>query len=429
MGRRTIPVLLVLLALVLALGAAPAAAVADCNGTSTGLIPLTDLGTAEYLGSQGGLYPGGSNEIPDGHRALGETLASQVAPRGPDGQYSADGKIVIISIGVSNTLAQFNGFTTVIEREGGVNPSVLIANTAQTGRALGQWAQQSSDQTWNRADQRIQELGGTPEQVQVAWMMLPPRTRGPRTLDQAEADLAPLVRVVQNAKERYPNLALMYVSSRMYGGYVPDADSEPNAYQHGFSVKWLIEQQIDGSSALNADSAAGSVVAPWLAWGPYLWADGLNPRSDGLIWECSDYANDGVHPGETTGAVKVGQMLYDHFMDDPTASWFDTDGSAEIPPPTDPPSTTSAPDLAEGAESTVPSNPEVAPDTARRQSDAASTDRVRRDDQSGASVQAEAARAGWPAATIVGVGLAGVVLGAIAGAAGTRLWFERSSRP
>ena len=29
-----------------------------------------------------------------------------------------------------------------------------------------------------------------------------------------------------------------------------------------------------------------------MAWGPYLWADGEVPRSDGLQWFCSDFASD-----------------------------------------------------------------------------------------------------------------------------------------
>ncbi len=423
--RRSISRVALLATLLVAVLASPlpAAAVADCSGTSTGLVPLTDLGTGEYEGAQGGLYPGGSNEIPADHLALGMSRAEQVVPRGPDGTPSPDGKIVFISIGVSNTLAQFNGLSEVVAAEGGMNPNVLIANTAQTGRALGNWALQSSDQTWNRAIRNIEELGGTAEQVQVAWMMLPPRTRGPRTLEIAESDLAQTIQVVQTAKERFPNLQLMYVSSRMYGGYVPDADSEPNAYLHGFSVKWLIEDQIEGLAALNADPAAGQVVAPWLAWGPYLWADGLNPRSDGLIWECSDFApSDGTHPFPETGAIKVGQLLYDHLIADPTATWFEAGEASDIPPPTEVAPTTITEDSV--AEAPATTTRQRASDDSNRRAATASTDRVRQNDRAEAAPETTSTE-GWPATTLIGVGLAGVVLGAIAGSAGTRLWADR----
>ena len=43
-------------------------------------------------------------------------------------------------------------------------------------------------------------------------------------------------------------------------------------------MKWLIEDQINGTSELNYDPNAGEVNAPWVAWGPYLWADGTTGR-------------------------------------------------------------------------------------------------------------------------------------------------------
>jgi hypothetical protein len=40
-------------------------------------------------------------------------------------------------------------------------------------------------------------------------------------------------------------------------------------------VKWLIADQIAGNPELNYDPAKGRVRAAWLAWGPYIWADGV----------------------------------------------------------------------------------------------------------------------------------------------------------
>ncbi len=42
--------------------------------------------------------------------------------------------------------------------------------------------------------------------------------------------------------------------------------------------------------------------------GPYRWADGLTPRADGLLWECTDFANDGTHP-PNAGVSKVADLL------------------------------------------------------------------------------------------------------------------------
>ena len=65
-----------------------------------------------------------------------------------------------------------------------------------------------------------------------------------------------------------------------------------------------------------------SHASPWLAWGPYLWANGTNKRDDGLFYERDDLGGDGTHPS-ATGARKVAKQLLEFFKTDATAkSWF-----------------------------------------------------------------------------------------------------------
>ncbi|MBX6313478.1 MAG: hypothetical protein IRY99_11265, partial [Isosphaeraceae bacterium] len=128
----------------------------------------------------------------------------------------------------------------------------------------------------------------------------------------------------QIAKERFPNLRIAYLSSRTYGGYASTPlNPEPYAYQSGFAVKWLIEKQIEGAPELNYDPERGPVKAPWLSWGPYLWADGVKPRADGLSYIRSDFAGDGTHPAPNGAREKVARLLLDFLKTDPTARpWF-----------------------------------------------------------------------------------------------------------
>jgi hypothetical protein len=154
----------------------------------------------------------------------------------------------------------------------------------------------------------------------------------------AEAYRDQLAVVVRNAMDLYPNLQVAYLSSREYGGYNTSGrpSPEPLAYENGFGVKWLIGDQIAGDMSLNPDARRGSVEAPWLAWGPYLWADGLNPRRDGLVWECGDFRSDGTHPS-SDGAAKVATSLIDFFTETQTAApWFsslaDPIGDVTLPP-------------------------------------------------------------------------------------------------
>jgi hypothetical protein len=125
-------------------------------------------------------------------------------------------------------------------------------------------------------------------------------------------------------RARFPHLKLAYLSSRIYGGYArTPLNPEPYAYESGFAVKWLIEQQLRGDLELNPNSARGPVEAPWLSWGPYLWANARKQPADGrLFYEESDFAEDGTHPSPS-GRRKVAEQLWKFFSTDPTTqTWF-----------------------------------------------------------------------------------------------------------
>ena len=88
-------------------------------------------------------------------------------------------------------------------------------------------------------------------------------------------------------------------------------------------MKWTIAAQIAGDGELNYDPAHGAVRAPWIAWGPYLWADGLKGRQqDALVWAREDLGPDGTHPSNS-GREKVGKLLLEFLKKDATARvWF-----------------------------------------------------------------------------------------------------------
>ena len=73
---------------------------------------------------------------------------------------------------------------------------------------------------------------------------------------------------------------------------------------------------------MNFDPARGLVRSPWIAWGPYLWADGLKGRKDVLVWRLDDFAQDGMHPSGS-GREKVAKMLLEFLRTDPASKpWF-----------------------------------------------------------------------------------------------------------
>ena len=140
--------------------------------------------------------------------------------------------------------------------------------------------------------------------------------------------LAHLGQVMRAMRVRYPNLRLVFVSSSSYGGYAMiDLPREPYAYETGFSVKWLIESQIREMRGQPINPRAGTLdyakkISAPILWGPYLWANGMVPRSDGLIWDRGDFEQDGVHPSQL-GEGKIAGILIDFFKTSPyTRCWF-----------------------------------------------------------------------------------------------------------
>jgi len=296
----------------------------NCGNTCTGYPPINDLGSGYWRGMQGGLYPGGSNGRPAAHDAAGMDLVSQIRPLDRDGNPdSLHGKIVFLSIGMSNSEYEFDKLKTAIDTMSGKNPYLHVVNGAQGGWEINKII--VPDTTfWLNIDTMLTLQGLTREQVQVIWYLeaeLAPLTFAPDTSFVPYVEyLKDKFRISMNLiAERYPNAKVAYCASRIYGGYDKTlGNPEPFAYYTGWAIKGLIEDQINGDPSLAYEGPGR--VSPWLAWGTYLWADGLQPRSDGLTWICpDDFMPDGRHPSDPTGRVKVAMLVMNYFMSDETA--------------------------------------------------------------------------------------------------------------
>jgi hypothetical protein len=290
--------------------------------SSVGLIPLTDLGAGNYKGEQGGLYPGGNNAPPPEHLKAGLGIARQIAPLDGEGRQAPDGKIVLLAVGFSNPNMEFPAFQKLAAQDSALNPRLVTVNGCVGGQASSVQAAPNSNY-WKIVDQRLSAAAVTPKQVQALWIkeVVPgPSQPFPAESKKLYGDLAATLHVV---RDRFPNLKVAYLSSRIYGGYTEVGGSpEPWAYESAFSVKWVVADQIAGKPELNCDPAKGAVRAPWIAWGPYLWTDGVTGRKDGLVFLRQDLRADGLHPSDT-GAAKIARLLLDFFKGDPTTRpWF-----------------------------------------------------------------------------------------------------------
>ena len=324
--------------------------------------PLNELGSGIYLNQfEGGLYPNGSNDAPAAHAAEGIARAAAIRPLGLSGEPDPNGHYVLVSIGMSNTTQEFCSQNSLqpcgswtFMGQAAADPAVdhtslFIVNGAHGGRSAAYW-DSPTDPDYDRVvTDWLTPNGLSEKQVQAAWVKV--ANPGPTTsLPNAGSDAYRLVDqmgdIARALKVRYPNLQQVFFSSRIYAGYATTTlNPEPYAYESGLAVKWLIEAQINQMNGGGIDPLAGDLnyttgVAPWLAWGPYLWADGLNPRSDGLIWQPSNFQSDGTHPSQS-GEEKVGAMLLDFMSSSPfTVPWFlkpipgDYNTTAPSTPPT-----------------------------------------------------------------------------------------------
>jgi hypothetical protein len=209
--------------------------------------------------------------------------------------------------------------------------SLVIVNGAADSLDAPAWTSPTSPSYERIKTARLAPLGLSENQVEIAWVDLAdPHPKVSLPADSADTDtfLTNVGLVVRALKARYPNLQLVFLSSRTYGGYsTNDWNPEPYAYEEGFSVKWAIESQINEMRGLPMNPRAGTLsnakkMAPVMLWGPYLWADGMTPRSDGLAWQRTDFEDDGVHPSQM-GENKVGSILLEFFKSSLyTRCWF-----------------------------------------------------------------------------------------------------------
>lgn len=306
----------------------------QCENDTSYLRALIDLKAGYYLGEQGGLYPGGSNEMPYGHFAAGMNISRQVMPLNADGNIDlANGKAGFICLGASTAGNAFNHFKSVAEGDPEVNPCLVFANCAVGAKGL-EIMLDTVVNNWYWEDEVIPDVeaeGITRFQVEVIWVMVTSRDDSiliwpfqPQEVANKYESLMPIL------LNKFPNLKQVYLSGFNYGGYADPTKEfyamimEPSSYWNNWSVKWLIERQIEGDPGLKYTSP--DRMSPWLGWGPHLWADGLRAnKEDKLRWLCDiDYKPDGGgYHLSNSGKDKVGKIIFDFFKESELAAdWF-----------------------------------------------------------------------------------------------------------
>ena len=294
-----------------------------CDALTPGLIPLNDLGAGFYSGFQGGFYPSGQlTESPASqHFKKGKNFAKNMQPLNASGAVDYDNGVVLMAgFGPSVPLHLIDSLISIVHNDFDgykTNPCFDLINLCIGGRGLDFAVGPDSYKYWDSLENTIAVRGYNINQLQVGWMYFNAKYDSLNPLEFPEHAINvkdDYITWLQLCKEHFPNMKIMFVSGRHYGGFCDTtieqlpAAGEPASYYNNFTVKWLIEYQINNVPGLQYFGAAP--VAPYVTWGPYFWTNGATPRiTDGRSYGCEKFSDDGFHLTDETNHEDADYMM------------------------------------------------------------------------------------------------------------------------
>ncbi len=299
----------------------------NCNNHSTGLVPITDLVGKQYRGFTGGKYSGG-NSRSDIQLSRAINQAQKIKALDTSGaENNKTGKIIFAAIGASNPATEFNSFMTYCDTFQQVNRKLKLFNTCIGGTGI-QKMNESTDNYWVQASKKLQDSGFSVKQVQVVWLEQENTQNADTSFPGAPLGLlADYQKLLSVILQKFPNVKIVYLNQRAYAGYVDVSPGVigkglhfPRDYYNGWTIKWLIEKQLNNEVGFRF---SGSPEIPFIDWASSFWADGKNLRSDGLFYDCTtDFGGDGLHLS-ALGERKAGAHLFNYYKSDTISKyWF-----------------------------------------------------------------------------------------------------------
>jgi hypothetical protein len=308
---------------------------ANCGAASSGFTPINDLGTGTFTNAwgqvwTGGLYPNGSNYLPATHKNDGMQIAQTVLPLDANGAIdTTNGKIVWLSIGMSHCTFETQKFIPLAYAYPNLNPKLVLVDGAQSGKKLSNisapWNNAYSAY-WSLVASRLSNAGVTANQVEVIWLKEANSADDyPLIHDHYDSLIVGFRRVMHELKTRFPNAKLCYMPGRSSGRYASSTlNPEPFSYYTGWATREIIEEQINGDTALAY--SGNNIRAPFLLWSTYLWSDGSTPQltNPNIFITCpDDLEADGTHPSDPVGRTKIANWLLTFYENDSlSCPWF-----------------------------------------------------------------------------------------------------------
>ncbi|MGB4929409.1 MAG: hypothetical protein WBP43_05525, partial [Chitinophagales bacterium] len=195
----------------------------DCENTSTGNIPISEIGPGFFMGYQGGLYPEGSNTMPMVHAQAGKNIGNSIKPLNEAGEVDFEnGKVVFVAFGASTAGNTFNTFKSTVNNTPDLyNPCLKFVNLCLGGKGLESMVPPHNNLLWAYiTDTLMVDAEISKEQVQIGWIKTASKDDSiPEFPMQADSLYDKYIPTIQRMKENFPNLKILYMSSHAYGGY------------------------------------------------------------------------------------------------------------------------------------------------------------------------------------------------------------------
>lgn len=259
------------------------------------------------------LYPSALVLNDEDHISVGVEVSSLIKRLNINGDEDPTGKIYVGYSGMSNYNQEMRKYLQLYRIR-----MINQLNCCQGGWDLARMVNNHKEY-WDLVKKKI--VGKDPnnpkvsfEQIQVWFFknsLAKPRGGVHLSFDKHVAEFERLQMLyIEQVMDHFPNLKMILLSSGTYSfyGQVSAPRNEPNTWGEGVAIDNIVGK-------------FRTTTGPWIAWGPYLWTNGVVGRSgDGLKWTCYDVDDDGVHPS-LFGELKVAAMMK-LFMDQHPAAAF-----------------------------------------------------------------------------------------------------------
>jgi hypothetical protein len=146
-------------------------------------------------------------------------MAAQIVPRNAQGAPDPAGRIVFMSLGMSNAVIHWTAFQQLVAGDPLRNPKLKLFQGAQGGVPVEEM-DEPTDLYWTTTlPQKMAQAGITPQEVQVVWF-LQANSHPTGALPAARAEPAgadgDCLRILEDV---CPNVRIAYVANRIYAGY------------------------------------------------------------------------------------------------------------------------------------------------------------------------------------------------------------------